>query len=67
MQTYDRFDGAFRPSEVELLARVLDKLDVKQLDNAQREAVAQRVMANYMAGITDEADLILFSRQPLGR
>lgn len=67
MHTHDKHDGAFRPSEVDLLARVLDKLNVKDMDEAKREALAQGVMANYMAGITDEDDLISLSRQPPGR
>ena len=66
MQT-QKHDGAFRPSEVALLAGVLEKLKVKDLAQAEREAVAKRVLANFMAGVTDEAGLISLSQKPLGR
>ena len=59
--------GTFVPDEVDLICRVLKRLSVEKLERHKREALAQRVMANYMAGITDEDDLVSWSKQPLGR
>lgn len=59
--------GIFDPSELALLARVFEHL---RLDNQQpeaRAAMASRIIANYMAGIKDEAELVSLSKQPLGR
>jgi hypothetical protein len=58
--------GTFNPAELDLFDRVLARLRVNDL-SANREILAQRVMANYMVGITDEDELISLSRQPLGR
>lgn len=59
--------GVFGPSELNLFKRVLTRLDSDQLDEVARSSMAQRVMANYMAGISDENELVETSRQPLGR
>lgn len=59
--------GAFRPSELALLGRVFDRLKVEARSAKQREALASRIIANYMAGVTDEEELLSTSRQPLGR
>lgn len=59
--------GTFGPAELDLFDRVLAKLKVNELAEQDREPLAQRVMANYMAGITDEDELVSLSRQPLGR
>ena len=32
-----------------------------------RDAVASRIIANYMAGVREEAELVSLSRQALGR
>ncbi len=59
--------GTFGPAELDLFDRVLAKLKVNELTEQDREPLEQRVMANYMAGITDEDELASLSRQPLGR
>jgi hypothetical protein len=62
-----RRHGVFGPTELDLFERVLAKLGCDQRDEATRSSLAQRVMANYMAGIRDESELVETSRQPLGR
>ena len=57
----------FTPSEVGLFGRVFERAKRKGDSEAHREALASRIVANYMAGITDEAELLALSRQPLGR
>ncbi|RWC90991.1 MAG: hypothetical protein E5V58_08965 [Mesorhizobium sp.] len=59
--------GIFDPSELALLARTFERLKPES-DSADRlEGLASRILANYMAGITDEEELLSLSRQPLGR
>jgi hypothetical protein len=62
-----RRSGVFGPTELDLFERVLAKLGCDQRDEATRSSMVQRVMANYMAGIRDESELVETSRQPLGR
>jgi len=57
----------FTPSEVRFLGRVFEQAKREGDSDANREALASRIIANYMAGITDEAELLALSRQPLGR
>jgi hypothetical protein len=59
--------GTFEPSELDLFGRVLKRLRSHELTEDQRQDLAQRVMANYMAGIIDEDELVELSRRPLGR
>ncbi|TPI11230.1 hypothetical protein FJW06_21200 [Mesorhizobium sp. B4-1-3] len=59
--------GVFSSSEVALLGRVFDKLKVEQQSLERREALASRLLANYLAGIRDEAELLSVSKLPLGR
>ncbi|RWN54259.1 hypothetical protein [Mesorhizobium sp.] len=59
--------GIFDPSELDLLARAFEQLKLEGQSTGQREALASRIIANYMAGVTDETELISLSRQPLGR
>ncbi|RWL44505.1 MAG: hypothetical protein EOR60_17955 [Mesorhizobium sp.] len=59
--------GIFSSSEVELLGRVFDKLKDEHQSPERREAFASRLLANYLAGITDEAELLSVSKLPLGR
>ncbi len=59
--------GVFDATELAILARVFDKLGVSSESEEEREAVASRIIANYMAGVTDEAELVSLSKQPLGR
>jgi hypothetical protein len=58
--------GVFQRSERELLGRVFEELKIDGQSD-EREAIASRVIANYMAGVTDETELVSLSRQPLGR
>ena len=59
--------GIFRPAETALLGRVFERMKLEGMPEDQLETLASRIIANYMAGITDEAELISLSRQPLGR
>ncbi|MBZ9965856.1 hypothetical protein [Mesorhizobium sp. BR1-1-2] len=59
--------GVFDPSEVALLGRVFDRLNIARQSPQQREALASRIVANYMAGLRDEEELVEASRLPLGR
>lgn len=59
--------GVFSPSEVALLGRVFDKLKDEHQSPERREALASRLVANYLAGIRDEAELLSVSKLPLGR
>jgi hypothetical protein len=61
--------GIYRPDELALLGRVFENLklaDQSESPDAQSR-LASRIIANYMAGVTDEAELITLSKQPLGR
>jgi hypothetical protein len=44
-----------------------DKLKDEHQSPEQREALASRLLANYLAGIRDEAELLSTSKLPLGR
>ena len=59
--------GILEPSELALLGRVFGQINVGHLSPAAREALASRIIANYMAGVVDESELVALSRQPLGR
>ena len=59
--------NTFTPDETAMLGRVFDKGAVAGESEEQKEARASRIIANYMAGITDEAELVELSRKPLGR
>lgn len=59
--------NTFTPDETAMLGRVFDSGAVAGETEEQKEARASRIIANYMAGITDEAELIELSRKPLGR
>ncbi|TIW62962.1 MAG: hypothetical protein E5V48_02550 [Mesorhizobium sp.] len=59
--------GIFEPDELALLRRVFDQLNADEQSPHAREAIASRIIANYMAGIKDEAELASLSKQPLGR
>ncbi|RTM10958.1 MAG: hypothetical protein EKK31_01195 [Hyphomicrobiales bacterium] len=59
--------STFTPEETALLARVYENGAIEGETDGQKEARASRIIANYMAGITDEAELIELSRRPLGR
>ena len=59
--------GIFDPSELALLGRVFEQLKLNNQSTEARDALASRIIANYMAGVTDEQELVSLSRQPLGR
>ena len=59
--------GILQPSELALLGRVFEQLKLDRQSPEAREALASRIIANYMAGVVDEAELVTLSRQPLGR
>ena len=59
--------GVFDPSELALLRRVFEQLKLDGQTPDAREALASRIIANYMAGVTDEPELVSLSKQPLGR
>jgi dGTP triphosphohydrolase len=62
-----RGSGILLPAELSLLERVFEQLKLDGQTEEARDAIASRVIANYMAGMTDEAELVSLSRQPLGR
>jgi hypothetical protein len=59
--------GVFNPYELAIMGRVFDRLKVDGQSAHQRDMLASRIIANYMAGVVDEEELISASRQPLGR
>lgn len=59
--------GILYPSDLALLGRVFDRLMSEALSEQQREALASRIIANYMVGLVDEDELLSASRQALGR
>ena len=59
--------GIFDEFELALLGRVFEQLKLDNQSRDAREAIASRIIANYMAGITDEVELVSLSKQPLGR
>jgi hypothetical protein len=59
--------GVFSSSDVAMLGRVFDKLKNENQSPERREALASRLMANYLAGIRDEDELLAVSKLPLGR
>ncbi|MGN6146264.1 MAG: hypothetical protein ACTHOP_22040 [Mesorhizobium sp.] len=59
--------GVLKPGELALLSRVMKKLDADHLNETDKAALAHRVMGSYMAGVTDEQELAIVSKQALGR
>ncbi|WP_425463408.1 hypothetical protein [Mesorhizobium intechi] len=59
--------GIFNATELALFGRVFDKLKLEHPSPDTLEMIASRIIANYMAGIKDEAELVSLSKQPLGR
>jgi hypothetical protein len=59
--------NTFTPAETAMLGRVYDRGNFEGETAEQKEARASRIIANYMAGIKDEAELVALSRRPLGR
>ncbi|PBB52552.1 hypothetical protein CK223_29240 [Mesorhizobium loti] len=59
--------GVFNPTELALLGRVFNRLKIDGQSEQQRESLASRIIANYMAGVRDEEELLSASKLPLGR
>ena len=59
--------GIFDPDELALLGRVFARLKTPDQSADSQSRLAARIIANFMAGVIDEAELITLSRQPLGR
>jgi len=60
--------GIFDRAELALLGRVFDQLKLVEDQSPDAQSrLASRIIANYMGGIKDEAELVSLSRQPLGR
>lgn len=55
--------GVFNPDEIEILSRVFAATSASNETEEQKEHRASRIIANYMAGITDERELIELSRK----
>ena len=59
--------GILAPSELALLGSVFEQLELAGQSADERSRLASRIIANYMAGVVDEEELISLSRLPLGR
>lgn len=59
--------GIIIPAELELLGQVFDRLSVPGESEEDREALASRIISSFLAGITDEDELVTVAKQPLGR
>lgn len=59
--------GILDTAELALLGRVFDHLKLADQSADALGRLASRIIANYMAGVIDEAELISLSKQPLGR
>ncbi|WP_317452354.1 MULTISPECIES: hypothetical protein [Mesorhizobium] len=59
--------GIFDPAEMALLGRVFEQLKLENQSPDERDAIASRIIGNYMAGVVDEDELVSLSRRPLGR
>ncbi|WP_352736802.1 hypothetical protein [Mesorhizobium sp. M0460] len=58
---------SYNASEIALFGRAFDKLRLDDQSPEARDGLASRIIANYMAGVVDEAELVSLSKQPLGR
>ena len=47
-------NGTLTPSQVDLVGRVFNRLSDNIADQREREALAARVVALYLSGVTDE-------------
>ena len=59
--------GIFHSSDLDLLARVMEKTEAEDETEEQRSARASRIIGYFQMGITDEDELCTLARQPLGR
>lgn len=58
--------GVFKPAEIEMLVRVFDATCPKFENVCDRQQRAARIIAQYQAGVRDEAELTELARKPLG-
>ena len=63
----DRACAEYRLVREEHLIRAFFSDPGVAAESAQATRFLSRIIANYLAGITDEAELLALSRQPLGR
>jgi len=59
--------GVLDPAELGMLGRAFQRSSVAGETDRQREARASRILGYFMAGISDEDELVALARQPLGR
>ena len=59
--------GIFHSSDLDLLARVMERTEVAGETEEQRSARASRIISYFQMGLTDEAELVTLAKQPLGR
>ena len=59
--------GTFDAKEIAMFWRIFDATKVDGETELDAEHRASRIIANYTAGIVDEAELAEMSRKPFGR
>ena len=59
--------GIFHSSDLDLLARVMEKTEVAGESEELRSARASRLISYFQMGLTDEDELVTLPKQPLGR
>lgn len=59
--------GISDSAELALLGRVFAQMKTANQSADSQSRLASRIIANYMAGVTDESELVSLSRRPLDR
>lgn len=59
--------GVLGPEDLVLLGRVFHDTAVSGETDGDREGRASRIIAYFLAGVTDEEELRTLAKQPLGR
>ena len=59
--------GIFHSSDLDLLARVMEKTEVAGESEELGSARASRIISYFQMGLTDEDELVTLAKQPLGR
>ena len=59
--------GIYHSSDLDLLARVMEKTEVAGESEELRSARASRIISYFQMGLTDEDELVTLAKQPLGR
>lgn len=59
--------GIFHSTDLDLLARVMERTEVAGETEEQRSARASRIISYFQMGMTDEDELVTLARHPLGR